>query len=326
MTSRRAFLGAAAAIFASRSSAAVLQAAKPVTIGWLSIAGPSRERGPEEWRPDFEREMVRLGWNARFELHYAAGDADRLRVAGEELVKTKVAVIVAPDTQGALAAKRATTSIPIVAMSGDPVGAGLVTSLARPGGNVTGVSSAFDEGIGGKWVELLRELGARDAIAVVLNPAAPTGSSRIAAIEKAATAFGLRVHRLAIREAADVDAVAQALGRTRFAGVIFDGDNTLIPYARAVAEATRRHRLPSVFPFGFQAERLGALFGYGTSLPVLFRRLATYVDRILRGAKPADLPVEQAHNYELVINLKTARDRDVTIPPSLLLRADQLIE
>jgi putative ABC transport system substrate-binding protein len=175
------------------------QAGKPVRIGWISGTIQSTERGPEQFRPLVERHLRQSGWDPRFELRYAAGDLDRLAIMAEELAKARLAVIVAPDTQGAVAAKRATASIPIVMSSADPIGAGLVSSLGRPGGNVTGVSNAFDDGIAGKWVELLRELGPTTSIAVVWNPATRAADARIGVIETTATKHGLRVHRVAIQ-------------------------------------------------------------------------------------------------------------------------------
>ena len=296
---------------------------KPVRIGWISATSP--ERGPEEFRPFVERHLRQSGWDPRFELRYAAGDLDRLAAMAEELAKARLDVIVAPDTQGAVAAKKATATIPIVMSSADPIGAGLVVSLGRPGGNITGVSNAFDDGIAGKWVELLRELGPASSIAVIWNPATRAAVARIGVIEMAATKLGLRVHRLEIQGAGDVDAVVQALARTRVNGLILDPDLTLIPYTRRVAEAALRQRIPSVFAFAPAAAN-GGLMAYGPSLPDIYRLLAVYVDRVLRGAKPSELPIEQMRKYDLVINLKTAKAIGLTIPPSLMLRADQVIQ
>jgi putative ABC transport system substrate-binding protein len=326
MDRRRFLLTSLAGALAAPLAAEAQPAGKPVRIGWISVTIQSPERGPEEWRPLVERHLRQSGWDPRFELRYAAGDLDRLAVMAEELAKARLDVIVAPDTQGAVAAKKATATIPIVMSSADPIGAGLIASLGRPGGNITGVSNAFDDGIAGKWVELLRELGPASSIAVVWNPATRAAAARIGVIEMAATKLGLRVHRLEIHSAGDVDAVVQALARTSVNGLIFDPDLTLIPYVRRVADAALRHRIPSVFAFAPAAANLGALMAYGPSLPDIYRRIAIYVDRVLRGAKPSELPVEQVRKYDLVINLKTAKAIGLTIPPSLLARADQVIE
>jgi putative ABC transport system substrate-binding protein len=244
----------------------------------------------------------------------------------EELAKARLDVIVAPDTQGAVAAKKATATIPIVMSSADPIGAGLVASLGRPGGNVTGVSAFFDDGLVGKWVELLRDLGTIKAIAVVWNPTAPNAVERVSAIDRAAAALGVRVHRFEIRSAGDVDPVIQALARMALGGLTYDPDLTLIPYARRVMEATRQQRIPSVVGFAPQAVVAGALLAYGPSLPDLYRLIAVYVDKILRGTNPSDLPVEQVRKHDPVINLKTAKALGLTIPPALLARADHVIE
>jgi putative ABC transport system substrate-binding protein len=324
---RRTFLaGTGAALLAAPLAAEAQPAGKPVRVGWISSTIQSPDRGPDLFRPLVERHLRQSGWDPRFELRYAAGDLDRLAVMAEELAKARLDVIVAPDTQGAVAAKKATTTIPIVMSSADPIGAGLAASLGRPGGNITGVSSAFDDGIGGKWVELLHEIGSAKTIAVVWNPATRTADARMRVIDLAAAKLGLRVHRLEIQNTADVDAVVRFLARPGVDGLIFDPDLTLIPYGRRVAEAALRQRIPSVFAFGIQAANVGGLMAYGPSLPDIYRLIAVYVDRVLRGAKPSELPIEQMRKYDLVINLKTAKALGLTIPPSLLGRADEVIQ
>jgi putative ABC transport system substrate-binding protein len=324
MDRRRFLLTSLAGALTAPLAADGQQAGKVARIGWISIA-PQSPQGPEEWRSDFARHLRQSGWDPRFELRYAAGDLARLATMADELARAGLDVIVSPDTQGASATKKATATVPIAMVSADPLAAGLVASLARPGGNVTGVSIAYDDGIGGKWVELLHELGAAKGIAVVWNPVDRMAAGRMRVIEQAAATLGHQVHRLEIRNAEDIDALVQTLARTGIGGLIFDGDNTMVAYGRPLIEATRRHRVPSVFPLAAMAAR-GALLAYGQSMPDVFRRLAVYVDRILRGAKPGELPVEQVQKYDLTINLKTARALGLTIPPSLLLRADSVIE
>ena len=319
---RRAFLGTLGLLAAPIAAEAQL-AGKLARIGWISATAAAR--GPEQYRPLVERHLRQSGWDAHFELRYADGEIGRLPMLAEELARARPDVIVAPDVHGAVAAKKATATIPIVMSSGDPIGAGLVASLARPGGNVTGVSATFDDGLPGKWVEFLRETGSAGAIAVVWNPSARTAAGRIGVIEQVAASIGVRVHRLAIREASDVDAVVEALARPGVGGLIFDPDLTLIPHAPRIIEAARRNRVPSVFGYAPQAVA-GGLLAYGPSLPDLYRLIAVYVDRILRGAKPRDLPVEQVRKHDLTINMKTAKALGLTIPPSLLQRADQVIE
>jgi putative tryptophan/tyrosine transport system substrate-binding protein len=321
---RRAFLGSlAGGLLAAPLGVEAQSAGKPVRIGWISVTSP--DQGPEQQRPVVERYLRQSGWNPHFELRYAEGDLDRLAVMAEELARARLAVIVAPDTQGALAAKKATATVPIVMSSGNPIGSGLVASLAQPGGNITGVSAAFDDSFAGKWVELLRDIGPLSSIAVVWNPASASAAGRMGVIEGAAAKLGLRVHRLEIRSAVDVDAAVQTLARTRVGGLIFDADLTLIPYHARIVEATRRHRIPSVFAYQPQAAA-GGLLAYGPSLSDVYRLIAVYVDRVLRGAKPSELPVEQMRKYDLVINLKTANTLGLTIPQSLLSRADEVIQ
>jgi len=321
---RRAFIvTVGGGLLAAPLAAEAQPVGKPVRIGWISITSP--DRGPEQQRPIVERHLRQSGWNPHFELRYAEGDLDRLAAMAEELATARLAVIVAPDTQGARAAKKATTTIPIVMSSGDPIGAGIVDSLAKPGGNITGVSAAFDDSFASKWVELLRDIGPVRNIAVVLNPAFARAGGRIDVIERAAANHGLQVLRLEIRSTADVDALASALGRTSVGGLIFDADLTLIPYHARIVEVTRRHGVPSIFGYSQQAAA-GGLMSYGPSLTDVYRLIGVYVDRILRGAKPSELPVEQVRKYDLVINLKTAKALGLTIPPSLLQRADQVIE
>jgi putative ABC transport system substrate-binding protein len=247
-----------------------------------------------------------------------------------ELVRSNVSVLVTTDTAAAHAAKRATTTVPIVFVGlADPVGSGLVESLARPGANVTGGSSAFEDGIGGKWVELLREVRPVAKIGLVWNPANAllATAQRIAQIEGAAAGFGIKVLRLAISRPEDLDAFTDALARTKVEGLIVDPDVTLIRYNARVRQVAGTHRLPIVSAWRPDAERVGgSLLAYGPSLPGIFRLAAVYVDKIARGANPASLPVEQESKYDLVINLKTAKALGLTIPPSLLQRADHVIE
>jgi putative ABC transport system substrate-binding protein len=325
MATRLAALLVVLAFLAAPCAAEAQPAGKPIRIGWLSSATP--ERGPEEWRPGFERQLRHLGWEPRFELRYAGGDVNRLAEMAGELARSKVDVIVATDTVAAQTAKRATTTLPIVFCgAADPVGSGLVASLARPGANVTGSSSAFDDGIAGKWLQLLHEVRAVARVGVVWNPATLAAVPRITEIERAAATFGVAVHRLAISRPEDLSAVIEALGRRTIEGIIVDADLTLIRHNPRLMEAARTHRIPVVTPWRPSAEGGGALLAYGPSLPDVYRLAAVYVDKIARGAKPATLPVEQVAKYDLVINLKTAKMLGLTISPSMLLRADQVIE
>lgn len=322
---RRAFIAGGVIVVARPRLVQGQPTVRPVRIGWISITPQDPNRGPEQFRPLVERHLRQLGWDPRFEVRYAAGDQPRLAVLAEDLARTRPDVIVAPDTIAALAAKKATAIIPVVMSSSDPVGAGLVASLARPGGNVTGVSAQFD-GVASKWVQFLQELGVAGTIALVCNPDSSSGVERLAAIERMAVSVGLRVQRLEIRNAGDVEAVVQAMGRTTFGGLIYDADLLLLPYAARVMDAARRRRLPTVLGWGPQVAIAGGLLSYGPSLPDLYRLIAVYVDRILRGAKPGDVPVEQVRKHDLVVSLKTADAIGLVVPASIRLRADEVIQ
>lgn len=322
---RRAFVLGGVVVAARPSVVHGQQTGKPVRIGWISITPQDPNRGPEQFRPLVERHLRQSAWDPRFEVRYAAGDQPRLAALAEDLARARPDVIVAPDTIAAVAVKKATTTIPIVMSSADPVGAGLVASLARPGGNVTGVSALFD-GVASKWVQFIQELGGTGTIALVCNPDSGSAVERLAAIERTAAGVGLRVQRLEIRSASDVEAVVQAIGRTAFGGLIYDADLLLLQYAARVMDAARRRRLPTVLGWGPQVTIGGGLLSYGPSLPDLYRLIAVYVDRILRGAKPGELPVEQVRKHDLVVSLKTAEAIGLVVPPSIRLRADEVVE
>jgi putative ABC transport system substrate-binding protein len=328
MMNRRRFLQAVSVTLLATPVVAEAQpGGKPIRIGWLSSAPVERGRGPEDWRPGFERQLRQLGWEPRFELRYAGGEVERLADMAAELVHSKVDVIVATDTVAAQTAKRATTTLPIVFCGvADPVASGLVASLARPGANVTGGSSEFHDGIAGKWLELLREVRAVAKVGVVWNPATLTAIPRVREIERAAATFGVVVHQLAVSRSGDLSAVIEALRRKSVDGLIIDADLTLMRFNPPIIEAARTSRIPIVSPWRPMAETGGAVLAYGPSLPDVYRLAAVYVDKIARGAKPATLPVEQMAKYYLIVNLKTAKALGLTIPPSVLLRADHVIE
>jgi putative ABC transport system substrate-binding protein len=242
---RRAFVTGLGAVLAAPLSAEAQQAPKAVKIGWITVTPQDRNRGPDQFRQIVEYHLRQRGWEPDFELRYAAGDLDRLARMAEELVRARPDVIVAPDTNGAIAAKKAKSSVPIVMSSSDPIGAGLVASLARPGGNVTGVSAFFDEGVSN--------------IAIVFSPANRASVERVKAVERAGTSLGLLIRRLEVRDAGEVDAVIQSLTRNIWGALIYDPDLTLLPYASKVIDAAQRQRIPTVVGFPPQATVLGAL-------------------------------------------------------------------
>jgi len=271
-----------------------------------------------------------LGWiegkNIAFERRYAENRLDRLPALAAELVDLKVDVIVAAGTLAPLAAKRATTTIPIVmTAAGDPVGSGLVPNLARPGGNVTGLSLMVPD-LGGKRLELLKELLPRmSRVAVLWNAANPYPALVFKETERAAQTLGIEVQSLKVQEPNDFGNAFEAAERHQPDALIMVEDPLTIDFRKQIADFALTHRLPAMNGFR-QFVDAGGLMAYGASLSDLLRRAAGYVDKILRGAKPSDLPVEQPTKFELVINLKTAKTLGIEIPPMLLARADELIE
>jgi putative ABC transport system substrate-binding protein len=264
------------------------------------------------------------GRNAVFEQRWTEGKAERLPDLAAELVRLKVDVIVAVSTPAALAAKRASASIPIViTYIGDPVAAGLVASLRRPGGNVTGLS-ALNVEYSGKWLELLREAVPNLAHAAVLSfPPNPNHALIWRKLQVAAQTLGVTLHPIEVRDAGDFEAAFAAMVQRRVGGLIVLPDPLFTRHA--VADLATRHRIPAIYQWRDFAEA-GGLMAYGPSLVGIAEHTAVYVDKILKGAKPADLPVEQPTKFELVINLKTAKGLGLTISPSLLSRMDHGIE
>ena len=271
-----------------------------------------------------------LGWiegkNIAFERRYAENRLDRLPALAAELVDLKVDVIVAAGTLAPLAAKRATTTIPIVmTAAGDPVGSGLVPNLARPGGNVTGLSLMVPD-LGGKRLELLKELLPRmSRVAVLWNAANPYPALVFKETERAAQTLGIAVQSLEVQEPNDFGHAFEAAERHQPDALIMVEDPLTIDFRKQIADFALTHRLPAMNGFR-QFVDAGGLMAYGASLSDLLRRAAGYVDKILRGAKPSDLPVEQPTKFELIINLKTAKALGIENPPMLLARADELIE
>ena len=266
------------------------------------------------------------GKNMTFEYRSAEGRPERLPQLAMELVRGRPDVLIAGfGTLTAQAAKAATMTIPIVFTTvGDPVGAGLVASLGRPGGNVTGLSGLTE--IGGKHLQLLQELSPdKQVIAVLMNPETPFTRLALKEIKTAAAANRTRLEILEARTADQVPRVFQAAVTAGGGGLLVLGDPLMYSLRREIADLSAKFRLPAVYPSREWAEA-GGLMSYGTDRRQVYRRAAEYVDRILKGAKPGDLPIEQPTKFELVINLKTAKALGLTIPQSLLQRADQVIE
>jgi putative ABC transport system substrate-binding protein len=264
------------------------------------------------------------GKDVTFEYRWAEGKPERFAEMAAELVRHKVDVIVASSQAPALAAKRATQTIPIVMVNAtDPVEAGLVASLARPGGNVTGLSQQLTPEIRAKQLQLLKEaLPKISRVAVLWSAATTVGRGEY---EAAGRALGLRIQFVEVRGADDLGRAFAALAGERIAAVLVPGDMLLFTERRRVAALAREHRLPGIYSLREFTEA-GGLMSYSARISEQFRRAAGYVDKILRGANPATLPVESPTQYELVINLKTAKALGLTIPQSVLVRADEIIQ
>ncbi len=316
LTSLAAALGAPLAVGA--------QQAKKVRIGVLSTAD-----GPE-WEV-FRQTLRALGYtegrNLAFEYRWHGGKVDALPALAAELVSLKVDVIVTLAPNPTRAAKAATSTIPIVFVSvADPVSLGLVESLARPGGNVTGFQTLVLGDFGGKQLELLKTaVPSITRVAVLIVPANPLHRPFFDDIGPAAAALKLKLQLVEARAADELERAFDAATRERADAVYVFGDPITFLHRRLVAELALRRRLPTMYLFKPNVEA-GGLMSYGPSEPDMLRRAATSVDRILKGAKPGELPVEQPQVFELVINLKAAKALGLTIPPSLLARADQVIE
>jgi putative ABC transport system substrate-binding protein len=266
------------------------------------------------------------GQSIAIEYRSPEGKNERLPGLATELVRLKVEVIVASTPAATRAAKQATSTIPIVfTVSGDPVADGFVASLARPGGNATGLATIGPELVG-KQLELLKRVAPKvSRVAVLQNPSTRPTPLAFRQAESAARALGLQLQVLEARNASEIDAAFAAMGSQRSDGLLVLRDAVFRTQRAQIADLAARSRLPAVYGLREQAEA-GGLLAYGASVPELFRRAATYVDKILKGTKPADLPVEQPTKFELVINLKTARALGLTIPPPLLAQADQVIQ
>jgi putative ABC transport system substrate-binding protein len=273
--------------------------------------------------------LSELGWregqNINFEWRHASGRRDQLGLLAEELIQQKVDVIVAFGTDASFAAKRATSTVPVVmAGAADPVGTGLVASLARPGGNVTGVSLLMSDVIG-KQLQLLKEATPRVSRIGVISLSSPGQNRQMKEVEVTAPRLGLKVERIVLREPLTLNDLAPELSRSRVDAVLGLSNPALDDVRARIVEIVNARRLPSVFGLTYWAEA-GGLMSYSANLYAVQRRTATFVDKILKGTKPADLPIEQPTKFELVINLKTAKALGLTIPQPLLLRADQVIQ
>jgi ABC-type uncharacterized transport system substrate-binding protein len=265
------------------------------------------------------------GQNIVIEYRYAEGNLDRVPRLLAELINLKVAVLVTPGTPVTAAAKRGAGTTPVVSVSNDPVGSGFVQSLARPGGTITGLSFGADAGFSGKWLELVRETApTASRVGIIWNPTNRSNAAVVEEMKVLASKLGLQFSAPAVRSPADIDAAFTALTRARVGALIIATDPFITAQRAQVMKLAAASGIPTVSSLRYFVDS-GGLMAYGPSLFDLFRRAALYVDKILKGAKPADLPVEQPTKFELIVNLKTAKALGLTIPQSLLLRADEVI-
>jgi len=323
---RRTFLAGTGAVLLAAPLAAEAQQPKMPTIGFL---GANSAAAQTQWTAAFVQRLRELGWiegrTVSIEYRWAGGRSDRYTEIAAEFARLKVNVIATAGNEAAIAAKQVTSVIPIVfAVAGDPVGTGLVASLARPGGNVTGLSLQFTD-LAGKRLELFREvaLGLR-RLAIMAHISSPNAVLEMHEVQTTARTLGLEVSTLEIRRAEDIAPAVEAL-KGRADALYVCGDPLLNTNRIRLNTLAAAARLPTMHGFREHVEA-GGLMSYGPNFSDLFRRAADYVDKILRGTKPTDLPVEQPTKFELVINLKTAKALGLTIPPSLLGRADEVIQ
>jgi len=329
MNRRNAGLALLALLAAGAAPVSVrAQQAGVYRVGYLST--PTRE-SVERGLDAFLRKLRELGWvegqNLVIEYRWAEGNVERLPDLAAELVRRKVDVIVAPAGSAALAAKNATSSIPIVMIfPSDPVEMGLVASLRRPGGNITGTTFTPGPEIFGRQLQILKETIPRASrVAILSNPADPSFALQVREVEAAARTLHMRLQHVEARGPEQFDSAFAAMARERADALLVNGTSTFLAHRVRLAELAVKNRLPTMYSFRESVEA-GGLMAYAVNMAAFVERAAVYVDKILKGAKPADLPVEQPTKFELVINLKTAKALGLTIPPSLLGRADEVIQ
>ena len=278
----------------------------------------------------FRKGMHGLGWiegrDMQMEVRFASGDADRARAYGAELMRWAPDVILANSALVVAALKQQTKTIPIVfAQVVDPVNSGFVDSLARPGGNITGFVS-LDFGMGAKWLEILKQIAPGVVrVAVLRDPQTPGGSGQLGAVQAATSSFGVELKALDVRDTAMIERGLSAFAGEPNGGLIVLNSVASSIHHKLITDLAARLRLPAIYPYRFFVAD-GGLVSYGIDNHDLWQKAAGYVDRILKGAKPAELPVQEPTKFELAINLKTAKTLGLAIPPSLLARADEVIE
>ena len=300
------------------------QRANVPVVGWLVFS--AGEGGLEGFRQGLQEHGYVEGQNIAIEVRTPEESVDRLVEQIQDLARLNIKVLITGGVPATLAAKRAALPIPVVFVMADPVGSGVVASLAHPGGTMTGQSAAIEEQFAGKWLQLLKEAAPQlSRIAYLWNPANHSSASSWKTMQGLAPILGLTLQSVEMRDRKDIDVAFAAIIRERAEGVIVDSDYVTAGNKTRMVEFTAANRLPAMYTWKMYVDA-GGLMSYGPSFYELWRHAPTYVDKILRGAKPADLPVEQPTRYELVVNLKTAKELGVTIPQSILARVDEVIE
>jgi len=278
----------------------------------------------------FREALAKAGWsegrNVNVDYRFAAARAEHVEALAKELVALQPDVIIAQGTSVTAALQRETNKIPIVFVTvSDPIGWGFVASLPRPGGNITGLLQ-YETGIIGKWMAMLKEIAPRlEHVALVANPKVTAYDYFLRAAEAAAPSLAIEIVPSPIESAADIERVIDSIARVPNSGLLLPPDTTTITHRDLIIALAARHRLPAVYSLRLFVTA-GGLMSYGTDVVEIFRLAATYADRILRGAKPAELPVQAPTKYETIVNLKTAKGLGLDVPPSLIVRADEVIE
>jgi putative tryptophan/tyrosine transport system substrate-binding protein len=298
-------------------------------VGFLSTIAES-DLEVQSWIGGVVQRLQELGWtngrNVQVDFRFSDADAARTSMLATELIELRPDVVLAAGALAATALRQQTLSIPIVfAQVVDPVSAGFVTNLARPEGNITGFTN-FEFSVGGKWLQLLKECAPSvDKIAVVFDPANPTWAAYLRTIEAAAPSFGVRLTPASVRDAAEITQRLATFARDPNGALVVLPSPVTIRHRETIILAAERHRLPTIYPYRFFTVD-GGLMSYGSDVLDQYRRAASYVDRILRDAKVAELPVQQPIKYDLTINVKTAKTLGLALPDSLLAQADEVIE
>jgi len=324
---RRAFVSGLGAVLAAPLAAGAQQADRAALIGFLETGSLSANSHLRKAFRERLRELGHIeGQSVRFEVRGADGKIEGLADLAKELVRLKAEAIVTAGTEAAVAAKQATATIPIVtAIVSDPVGLGLIASLARPGGNLTGVAD-LDVEQSGKRLELLKTVvPALSRVALLWKRGHPKETESLREAEAAARSLGLQLHLAGVGNANDLPRAFASMTAEHTGAFMVVADTMFSSNRAQILDFAAKSRLPAIF-WRREFVDAGGLLSYGASYLDQYRRAAVFVDKILKGAKPADLPIEQPTSFELVINLKTAKALGLTIPPSLLLRADQVIE